>query len=171
MPQFSLENLRRTQYSFSPQATNIGNIVPPIPPARPRPGPVVSSSDYTARIRNVGVSSNAFDVIAGNSGGLPDPDVQLGILYSNGYRYDYLAFKGTEVGGCQVVVPVKTVSVQVTDDETGATSLQDVTVDSSVIITAYVGNAVYPQLPPNNTPTNSVPMPGKVPAQFPNKTC
>jgi len=170
MPQFSLENLRRRQYSFTPQATTTGTLVPPIPPARPRPAPVLSSSDYTARIRNVGVSSNAYDVVVGNAGGLPDPNVNLGILYSNQYRYDYLDFKGTDVGGCQVVVPVKTVSVQVPDDD-GGTTLQDVTVDSNVIITAYVGNAVYPQLPPNNTPTNTVPIPGKVPAEFPNKNC
>jgi hypothetical protein len=170
MPQFSLENLRRRQYLFTPQATNTGTVVIPIPPSRPRLGPVVTASEFTARIRNVGISSNAYDITTGIAIGEPDPNVNLGILYSNGYRYQYLAFKGTSVGKCQVIVPVKTVSVQVPDDA-GGTTLQDVTVDSSVIITAYVGNAVYPQLPPNNTPTNSFPIPGKVPAEFPNKNC
>jgi hypothetical protein len=170
MGKFSIASLTKTQYSVTPQATTVGNLVPPIAPSRPRLGPVVTASDYTARIRNVGVSSNAFDVIVGNSGGLPDPKVQLGVLYSNGYRYDYLAFKGTEVGGCQIIEPTTTVSVEVPDDD-GGTTFEDVTVDSNVLITAYVGNAVYPQLPPNNIPTNSIPTPGKVPAEFPNKTC
>lgn len=170
MVKFSVAKLQTTQYSFTPQATNTGTLVPPIAPSRPRAGPVVSASDFTASIRNVGVSSNAYDVSIGNSGSLPDPNVQLGVLYSNGYRYDYLAFKGTEAGGCQIVEPVTTVAVEVPDDA-GGTTFVDVTVDSNILITSYVGNAVFPQLPPSNIPTNNIPIPGKVPADFPNKNC
>jgi len=170
MPQFSIEKLKTTQYLATSRPISGPGVVIPIPPARPRTTRTLTSSEFTARIRNVGVSSNAYDITTGTTIGLPDPNVELGVLYSNGYRYQYLDFKGTEAGGCQIIVPEKTVSIQ-TEDENGVVTIEEVTIESSVLITAYVGNAVYPQLPPNNVSTISLPFPGKVPAEFPNKNC
>jgi len=170
MVQFSIEKFKSKRYLATSRPVSIPGVVIPIPPSRPRTTRTVTASEFTSRIRNVGVSSNGFDITTGIAIGLPDPDVELGILYSNGYRYQYLDFKGTEAGGCQIIVPEKTISVQVVDDN-GNVTIEDVTVESNVLITAYMGNAVFPQIPPINTPTNSLPIPGKVPAEFPNKNC
>jgi hypothetical protein len=167
MPKFSLESLKTKRYSVTPPSTQFGTLILPVAPSRPRPSPNVSASQRTAQIRNVGVSSTAFD-IKGVSDGFPDPNVDLGVMYSNGYRYQYLDFKGTEIGGCQIILPSDTVTVQV-EDKVGIT-FEEITTELNILVTSYVGNAVFPPLPQNNVPTNNVPIPGKVPLVL-NKTC
>jgi len=166
MSRFSITDLNRKRYIKSGvTAVPGGGKITPIPSASPSPKPNVDYSRFVGDKSNVGVSSNVYDIINGDFA-----EVDLGIVYSNGYRYRYLEFKGTEAGGCQIILPAVTVIQQEVDDN-GATYLEEVTLSSETIITAYNGNAVVPQLPAPNTTSCISPIPGKVPHQPANINC
>jgi len=128
-----------------------------------RPPKPLDYSQYVAQRRNVGASSNVYDLVNG-----PPSKLDLAVIYSNGYRYQYLAFKATSfvpagaTGGCGIVTDYETELRPIIDGDgvdTGQTEL--VTENPRYLTFAYNGNAVVPQGPPNNTPTNSRPPPAK----------
>ena len=91
-------------------------------------------------------------------------------MYSNGYRYQYLAFRATSFDpvdtagstACGIITNYDTVLEPIIDGDgidTGRT--QSVTQDPRFITFAYNGNAVVPQGPPNNVPTNALLPPAK----------
>lgn len=130
---------------------------------RPKP---LDYSQYVAQKRTVGISSNVFDLQ-----NTPGSKLDLAYIYSNGYRYQYLAFKAelagqglTGVTACGTTTDFAT-AIQVVFDEDGMPTgeILEVERDPTVITFAYVGNAVVPQAPPNNTPTNGLLPPSKVP--------
>jgi len=140
--------------------------IQPISARSPPPAQSVDASKYTSYLSSVGVSSIAYDVING-----PDePNVDLGLLYSNGYRYKYLEFKAGTTE-CSEIFPATTVIVY--DYVPGETYLQanEVTLGETVVITAYTGNAVVPALPNPNIDTRTIPMPSKLPIVPGNINC
>jgi hypothetical protein len=62
-------------------------VITPIAPARPKATAPVAASQFVKAKSNVGVSSNVYDVVFATD--LPDPDIDLGVLYSNGTRSGY----------------------------------------------------------------------------------
>lgn len=125
-------------------------------------------SDYVAKKRTVGVSSNVFDIQ-----NTPGANVDLAFIYSNGYRYQYLAFKAQFAGltgltggitSCGIATDYVTIIEPVYDEDGLPTGeLIGVDRDPTVITYAYVGTPVVPQAPPNNTPTNGLLPPSKIP--------
>ena len=149
MSRFSLGDLNRTKYVVPvvPVAGSTGSIIPGIGSSQPVAGPEVYASDYTEDLADVGIAANEYDYTY-----FSDQNLTLGELFSNGTRLQYLAFKGTTAGGCQIVTPAQTILVEVLDsnDPTGYT-LQEQYFGETVVITSYIGNAVLPQTaPPNN---------------------
>lgn len=121
-------------------------------------------SQYIARKRTVGISSNVFDLQ-----NTPNSKLDLAYIYSNGYRYQYLAFKAEQAGqgltgvtSCGSTTDFGTV-IQLVFDQDGLPTGETVEIerDPTVVTFAYVGNAVVPQAPPNNIPTNGLFPPSK----------
>jgi hypothetical protein len=168
MGRFSTADLNKKRYLVRNIQPIIASSAPIKPIAASSPPPVknVDASKYTSYLSSIGVSSIAYDVING-----PDePNVDLGLLYSNGYRYKYLEFQaGTTT--CSVVFPATTVTVY--DYVPGGTALEgsEVTLQETVVITAYNGNAVVPPLPNPNVDTSTIPVPSKLPIVPGNINC
>ena len=149
MSRFSLGDLNRTRYIVPVVAVpgSTISVVPEIGSSQPVAGPEVYASDYTSDLADVGVAENEYDYLY-----FSDQNLNLAELFSNGTRLQYLAFKGTTAGGCQIVTPAQTISVQVPDnDDPSGYTFQDQLFGETVVITSYMGNAVIPQqAPPNN---------------------
>jgi hypothetical protein len=125
---------------------------------------VLSASEYTASKTAVGVTSNAYDVAL--SPGMPDSNVDLGLLYSNGYRYQYIKYKAT-TAGCSEEIPDKIITVQEQTD--AGLIVYDQTVSGYTLVKAYVGNSiVVPQQPNPNVVTIGFTPPSKVEPQLTN---
>jgi hypothetical protein len=125
---------------------------------------VLSASEYIARKTAVGVTSNAYDVAL--SPGMPDSNVDLGLLYSNGYRYQYIKYKAT-TAGCSEEVPDKIITVQ---EQTDAGIIYyDQSISGYTLVKAYVGNSiVVPQQPNPNISTVATRPPSKLELQLTN---
>jgi hypothetical protein len=168
MSRFSIPKLSNKQYVQSVEMIqgSTGQIITPVSPAYTRPHQTPFMSDHVRAKTNVGVSSTVFDI----SNGL-DPNVNLGVIYSNGYRYQYLDYKaGTTF--CQIQVPETNILVQVTtDDGISGYFIQEQTLDARTLVTSYFGNAVVPPLPLENVPTCIGPPISKVDALLVNKNC
>jgi hypothetical protein len=169
MVRFSKSKLKETQHivnGITPILGSTESIVIPISPASNPARENVNASRITSVKTNTGVSSNVYDIINGF-----DANVDLGLVYSNGYRYQYLDFKASDVGptGCNIITSDQVVQVQeVTDD---GISYINIDVGSSVITTAYVGSPVVPQLPPPNNTRCIPPILMKVPMIPTNNNC
>jgi hypothetical protein len=166
MRRFSNSDLIRTRYIvnniyYIPGST--GSVVTPISPSSAPARENVNASRETALKTVCGVSRTLQDTV-----GADDSDVDLGLVYSNGYRYQYLDFQAS-TAACSIIVPNDTITVQEQTDD-GITYV-DVNIGESIIITAYVGSPVVPQLvPPNNT-TCIPPLLMKVPSVLTNNNC
>jgi hypothetical protein len=164
MVRFSNSKLKNTQYIITGITGSTGTIIIPISSAYSGQRKVMFASDYIAAKTAVGVSSTAYDVALAS--GMPDPNVDLGLLYSNGYRYQYINFKAGTTG-CSVEVPDKIITVSEQTDS--GTIYYDQSVSGYTLIKAYVGNnIVIPQNPNPNVPTIAFPPPSKVEVQLTN---
>lgn len=156
MASFYKRSLIQDQYyvqSISP-VTLSGTTVTPISPSRPKLTRPVAASEIIRQRAVCGVSNNIID-INGDGG---DPNIDLGVLYSNGTRLQYLDFKAT-TGVCDVVVGDKIVTVV---DSNGVT--YDQYLAGYTLTSAYSGsNAVFPMPRPNNVSTSGLRPPSKVP--------
>jgi hypothetical protein len=160
MGRFSTADLNKKRYLVRNIQPIIASSAPiaPISASSPPPDKNVDASKYTSYLSSVGVSSIAYDVINGPG----DPNVDLALLYSNGYRYKYLEFQAAGPT-CVQVFPATTITVY--DYVPGGTALEasEVTLQQTVVITAYNGNAVVPPLPNPNIDTSTRPVPSKLP--------
>jgi hypothetical protein len=168
MGKFSLADLSKKRYLVRNIQPIIASSAPiaPISASFPTPSQTVDASKYTSYLSSVGVSSIAYDVING-----PDePNVDLNLLYSNGYRYKYLEFQAAGPT-CINIFPATTVTVY--DYAPGGTMLEasEVTLQQTLVITAYNGNAVVPPLPNPNIDTSTRPVPSKLPLVPGNINC
>ena len=151
MVRFSNASLRKTQYvvqGITPVIGSKTSTIPPISSILPPPGEVPPVSEFVAAKTAVGVSSTAFDVAL--SPEMPEPNVDLGVIYSNGYRYKYIDFRAGTTG-CSTEVPDTVITVEIKTDQ--GTIFVDEYLPGYTLVRAYVGNnIVVPQLPaPNNT--------------------
>jgi hypothetical protein len=166
MVRFSNSKLSSTQYIVTgitsiPGST--GTFIPQISTAYTVAHPVPPASRITSTKVGCGLDSTARDVVV-----IPDPEVDLALLYSNGYRYQYEDFRATT--DCVYDAPDKVVIVQV-KTESGISYI-DETITSNIVITAYVGNRiVVPQTPSPNVVTNTAPVPSKLPLLTNNNNC
>jgi len=153
MSRFNLANLNQTKYVVPvvPVAGSSSAVIPGIGSSQPVAKDNIDASEHTADIVEVGVSMNEFDYEY-----KPDQNLDLGIQFSNGNRYQYLAFKATPAGGCQIVTPATTVLVPIPDGTEDGVTYVEQAFGETIVVTAYVGNAVIPALPPNNTPTYTI---------------
>jgi hypothetical protein len=171
MVKFSTTNIPRTRYVVKGIQRVIGStnaVIPVIAPAHAPAHTNVNASEVTANKTNIGVSSTIYDVAVATQEGQPDPDADLALVYSNGYRYQYLAFKANN-GVCDITFQDTTQTI-VDPTPTGGITY-DVFLPSYTITAAYNGNTVVPPLPTNNTPTNTNPPPSKVPFVPSNINC
>jgi hypothetical protein len=156
MASFYKRSLIREQYyvqSIKP-VTLAGSVVSPISPSRPKLTQPVAASQFIRQRSSVGISNNVFDANLQDQ----DPNIDLGVLYSNGTRLQYLDFRAT-TGVCDVVVNDTIITVTDTDGTTYDQFLPGYTFTS-----AYSGsNAVIPTRLPNNVSTAGKPPPSKVP--------
>ena len=161
MVRFSNSKLSSTQYvvtGITPVTGSSTAVVSPISPATLPAGETLFSSQYISGKSSVGVSSSAYDVAL--SPGAPDSNLDLGLLYSNGYRYQYANYKIGATGG-SVEMPTNVVTVQV-QTESGPVYVDQV-VSSYTLIQAYVGNNVaVPQQPNPNIVAIANPAPSKL---------
>jgi len=147
MVRFSNSKLSKTQYisrGIKPIIGSTTSIIVPISASSAPARKNVDASRVTSIKTNCGLNSTLQDTVDEF-----DPSVDLGLMYSNGSRYRYLDYKST-TPECSITIPDEVIQVQeVTDD--GITYV-DAEIGATVIITAYVGSPVVPQLPnPNNT--------------------
>jgi hypothetical protein len=127
----------------------------PISPSRPRVTPTIPASQVTRLQTTFGINNNALDATAD----LADPNIDLGVLYSNGARLLYLDFRAS-AGLCDVTFPDTVIPF--VDPIDGTT--YDEFYPGYTITSAYSGtNAVVPMARPDNTPTNTLRPPSKVP--------
>ena len=154
---YNRSNRNRNEYlvrGIKP-VTLAGTTVTPISASRPASLRPVAASEFIRQKTAVGISSNVYDVMVEEQ----DPNIDLGVLYSNGTRLQYLDFKAT-TGVCDVVF--KDTVVPVFDPVDGVT--YDQLFPGYTITSAYSGsNAVVPMVPPNNVPTTGPPPASKVP--------
>jgi len=170
MVKFSRANISRSKYVVRGIQRIVGSenaVLPVISAAQVAAKPNVDASEITSFKTNVGVSCNVYDVQETKQGQL-DPEVDLGIIYSNGFRYQYLAFKANN-GLCDITF--NDTVIPVTEQTEAGIITYDVFYPGYTITAAYNGNDVVPPLPPNNTPTNTNPPPSKVPFVPSNINC
>jgi hypothetical protein len=162
MVRFSNSKLSSTQYivrGITPVQASSTAVIPPISSAFTVQREVPPVSEFVAEKTAVGISSTAFDVAL--SPGMPDSNVNLGLLYSNGYRYQYIDFKAGTTG-CSTEVPDKVVTVQVQTDS--GPIYVDQVLSGYTLIEAYVGNRIaIPQLPNGDVVTDTTRPPSKLP--------
>jgi hypothetical protein len=161
MLRFSNSKLKQTHYivkGITPIFGSTGSIVTPIS-ASSKPAHKNVDSSRVTRLKTVcGVSRTLQDTV-----GTSASDVDLGLMYSNGNRYQYLDYK-SNTPECSIFVPNEIVQIQEKTDD-GLTYVNR-NIGDSIIITAYVGSPVVPQLvPPNNT-TCTPPRALKVPVTY-----
>jgi hypothetical protein len=166
MVRFSNSKLSQTRYivnEIGPIFGSTGSIVTPISPSSEPARENVDASRET-RLKTVcGVSRTLEDTVGANGS-----DVDLGLVYSNGARYDYLDHQAS-TAECSIIVPNDSIQVQEETDD-GLTYV-DVNIGESIIITAYVGSPVVPQLVPANNTTCIPPLLMKVPSILTNNNC
>jgi hypothetical protein len=140
---FSDSLLNNTEY-----IVNIGTeptrFIPPRAPRIARGSQILTASEATAKRRNVGVSNNAFDLL-----NFPDSTLDLGVLSSNGFRYNYLAFNADVNPNCFFIESNR--SIAVVDQTNAGNFIIDQEIVGGKIIKAYVGNPVVPLPRSNNT--------------------
>jgi hypothetical protein len=129
----------------------------PIQPRYARAGRNTAASQIVAQKTNIGVSSNAYDLKSQDASKL-----DLGLLYSNGARYRYIAFRAENDPNCSAIIPDQVVKVvEQTDD---GPIIVDQEVSEGVLVKAYVGNAiVVPFLPNPDIVTDTTPPPARLP--------
>jgi hypothetical protein len=170
MVKFSTAKISQSRYVVRGIQRIVGSTTAVIPVISASQAPArrnIDASEFTANKSNIGVSCNAFDVLATQEG-QPDPDVDLAVVYSNGYRYQYLAFRANN-GICDITFPDTSQTVFDPTPTGGVT--YDIFYPGYTITAAYNGNTVVPPLPTNNTPTNANPAPSKVPFVPSNINC
>ena len=162
MVRFSNSSLRRTQYivqGIRPVTGSQTSIIPPISPAQAPADEVPPVSEFVAAKTAVGISSTAFDVAL--SPDMPQSKVDLGLLYSNGYRYKYIDFKAGTIE-CSTEVPDTVVTVEIKTDN-GSIFVEEY-LSGYTLVKAYVANnIVIPQLPNPNVISTRLPIPSKLP--------
>jgi len=156
---FSTSDPNTTRYVPNVKPTSFRAPIPfQIAPLRARSS-VVSASQRTAALRNIGISNTTFDV---NS--LTDPKADLGVVYSNGFRLQYLEFKATGILNPNCLIHVQdSTQTQTIVNADNTISIVDVDVPAHEITTAYTGNAVVPPLPNENIQINTMRPPTKIP--------
>jgi len=129
----------------------------PIQPRYPRVAKNTSVSQVVAQKTNIGISSNAYDLQSQDTSKL-----DLGVLYSNGNRYRYIAFRAENDPNCSATIPDQVVKVvEQTDD---GPIIVDQEISEGTLIKAYVGNAIsVPQLPNPDIVTDTTPPPARLP--------
>jgi len=128
MVRFSNSKLNQTQYIINNIVPILGSstsVITPISVAAPRATSNVDVSRITRTKTNCGVMSTIDSLVS-----YPDTSVELGIIYSNGFRYQYLDFLAT-TPACSKLIPDTIVTVQ---EQTDAGPV-------------YVGSPVVPPLP------------------------
>jgi hypothetical protein len=157
MSSFYKRSLIREQYyveSIKPVLLS-GTTVTPISPSRPKLTQPVAASEFIRQKTVVGISNNVFDANLQDQ----DPNIDLGVLYSNGTRLQYLDFRAT-TGVCDVVVKDKFITV--VDDSNGIT--YDQFLSGYTLTSAYSGsNAVIPVRLPSDIDNSGPRPPVKVP--------
>jgi hypothetical protein len=149
---FSPARLSSKQYSVNVVASAAPT---PISPAFPRKTAQVPASENTRMRTNIGISSNVFDSRLGTQA-----DIDLGLMYSNGVRYQYLNFKAGTTG-CSAIIPDSVIDV-VDQTINGPVYTQE-TLSGGTLIYAYIGNAVVPPQPVSITPFCTGLSPSKLP--------
>jgi hypothetical protein len=165
MVRFSNASLSTTQYivtGITPIAGSTTAIVPQIPPSFTTAREVPPVSSFVSGKTVCGVSSTVSDLTAP---GEPDPNVDLGLLYSNGYRYQYIDFQAGTTA-CSIELPDKVVTVQVQTDS--GPIYVDETLSGYTLVTAYVGNRIVVPSQGNDVVTNTMRPPSKLPPQLTN---
>jgi hypothetical protein len=169
MVRFSNSKLSSSQYivrGITPIVGSATSVITPISTKYTVAHPIPPASRLTSTKVGCGINLTASDLLT--SPGIPDPDVDTGLLYSNGYRYQYINFRADT--DCFFVEPERTVTVQVQTDE-GLIYIEE-TIAATTVVTAYVGNGlVVPQRPSPNVVTNSAPPPSKLPPLTNNNNC
>ena len=139
---FSKGLLNTTEYVVNPEVSPTTSIAPRAPRIS-RGSQNLSASELTARRRNVGVSNTVFDL------NFLDSTLDLGVLSSNGFRYNYIAFKADVDPNCSIIESNK--SVPVTEETAAGDFIIDQEILGGKIIRAYAGNSVaVPFARPNN---------------------
>jgi hypothetical protein len=165
MVRFSNSSLSNTQYTvtgITPVLASPTAVVVAIPTATPPAKFIPPASRYTGGLSSVGVSSNAYDVVTDSA----ESNVDLGLLYSNGHRYQYLDFKAN-TAECSTQVPSKVSTVQV-QTESGPIYVEEV-ISGYTLVKAYVGNSVaVPQRPNANITIITNRPPSKVESELTN---
>lgn len=142
MVRFSNSKLKETQYIVNGITSVTGSttsIIPRIPARAPRATTNVDASRITRTKTSIGVSSTLYSLV-----NYPDTDVDLGVVYSNGFRYQYLDFLAT-TSTCSEVIPDTIVTVQEQTDD--GPIYVDELISGRIIVTAFVGTPVVPPLP------------------------
>lgn len=142
MVRFSNSKLNQTQYIINNIVPILGSstsVITPISVAAPRATSNVDVSRITRTKTNCGVTSTIDSLVS-----YPDTSVELGIIYSNGFRYQYLDFLAT-TPACSKLIPDTIVTVQEQTDA-GPVYVDEV-ISGYVLVTAYVGSPVVPPLP------------------------
>lgn len=142
MVRFSKSKLSQTQYIVNGITPVIGSptsIIPRIPAHAIRSFPNIDASRITRVKTAVGVSSTLHSLV-----NYPDTDVDLGVVYSNGFRYQYLDFLAT-TSACTLVIPDSIVTVQEQTDD--GPIYVDELISGRIIVTAFIGAPVVPPLP------------------------
>jgi hypothetical protein len=142
MVRFSNSKLKQTQYivnGITPVTGSTTSIIPRIPAHATRAFPNIDASRITRTKASIGVSSTLHSLV-----NYPDTDVELGVVYSNGFRYQYLDFLAT-TSTCTQVIPDTVVTVQEQTDD--GPIYVDELISGRIIVTAFVGEPVVPPLP------------------------
>jgi hypothetical protein len=160
---FSDSLLNNTEYIVNVSSTPTRFIAARAPRIA-RGAQILTASEATARRRNVGVSNNAFDLL-----NFADSTLDLGVLSSNGFRYNYLAFNADVNPSCFFIESNK--SIAVTDQTNAGNFIIDQEIVGGKIIKAYVGNPVVPLPRSNNNISTTFPRKLKVPRILVNNNC
>ena len=164
MVRFSNSKLKQTQHIVNgivPIRGSSSSVITAIPASAPRASSNVDASRITRTKTSVGVSSTIYSLVT-----YPDTNVDLGVVYSNGFRYQYLDFLAN-TPACTEVIPYTVVTVQ---EQTDAGPIYvDQLISGYVLVTAYVGSPVVPPLPKEDVGGCVPPLALKVRPQ--NTTC
>lgn len=142
MVRFSKSKLKQTQHIVNgivPIQGSSSSVITAIPASAPRASVNVDASRITRTKTSVGVSSTIYSIVS-----YPDTDVELGVVYSNGFRYQYLDFLAN-TPACTEVIPDTVVTVQEQTDA-GPIYVEQL-ISGYILVTAYVGSPVVPPLP------------------------
>ena len=163
MARFSIDSTINALYGGLNLVGTTGGVISGVSPVNSFEREVPPASVFTAEKTHIGTSSNSFDLQFSTD---MQSKIDLGLMYSNGRRYQYINFKAGTTG-CTEIVPSETIILRDINGNTYAKNLGEQT-----IIKAYVGNslAIFP-LPNQDVPSCIPPLRSKVEQIQINNTC